>query len=64
MPAKGDTQINNFVGGLVTEASPLTFPAGASLDEVNMKLIRNGSRQRRLGLDYEDNYASLKNIHI
>lgn len=54
MPAKGDTQINNFVKGYFTEATPLTFPQGASLDEINMKLLRNGSRERRLGLDYED----------
>lgn len=57
MPQKGDTQITNFVKGYITEASPLNFPEGASLDEVNMKLKRNGSRERRLGLDYEDNYA-------
>ena len=43
MPQKGDTQITNFVKGYVTEASPLNFPEGASLDEVNMKLKRNGS---------------------
>lgn len=57
MPQKGDTQITNFVKGYVTEASPLNFPEGASLDEVNMKLKRNGSRERRLGLDYEDDYT-------
>lgn len=57
MPQKGDTQITNFVKGYITEASPLNFPEGASLDEVNMKLKRNGSRERRLGLDYEDDYT-------
>lgn len=57
MPSRGDTQINNFVSGLITEASPLSFPPGASLDEANMKLLRDGSRERRLGLDYEDDYA-------
>ena len=57
MPTKGDTQINNFVGGLITEASPLTFPPNASIDEVNFKLKRDGTRERRLGIDYEDDYT-------
>lgn len=57
MPQKGDTQVNNFVKGLITEASPLSFPPGASLDEENFKLKRDGSRERRLGLDYEENYT-------
>lgn len=59
MPQRGDIPINNFVRGLVTEASPLTFPPGASLDEVNFELLRDGSRRRRLGLDLEDNYGLL-----
>ena len=45
---------NYFVKGLITEASPLTFPENASLDESNFVLNRDGSRQRRLGMDYED----------
>lgn len=57
MPQRGDIPVNNFVKGLVTEASPLTFPPGASLDEVNFELLRDGSRRRRLGLDLEDNYG-------
>lgn len=59
MPQRGDIPINNFVRGLVTEASPLTFPPGASLDEVNFELLRDGSRRRRLGLDLEDGYGLL-----
>lgn len=50
-------QYNTFVKGLVTEASPLTYPENASLDEDNFVLKRNGSRERRLGLDYEIDYA-------
>lgn len=50
-------QYNTFVKGLVTEASPLTYPENASLDEDNFVLKRDGSRERRLGLDYEINYA-------
>jgi len=38
-----------FVKGLITEASPLTFPENASLDEVNFRLKRDGSRDKRFG---------------
>lgn len=47
-------EVSTFVAGLITEASPLTFPANASLDEDNFILNRDGSRQRRLGMDYEE----------
>ncbi len=50
-------EISNFVAGLITEASPLTFPNNASLDEQNFVLKRDGSRRRRLGIDYEDSYS-------
>jgi len=56
--AKTQVERNAFVRGLVTEASPLTYPENASLDEKNFVLNRDGSRQRRLGLDFE-NTASL-----
>lgn len=42
-----------FVKGLITEANPLTYPEGASLDEDNMDLKANGSRVRRTAIDYE-----------
>lgn len=48
-----------FVAGLITEVSPLTFPDNASLSEVNFNLNRDGSRQRRLGFDYEDNFTEI-----
>ena len=55
MPQTRQTgEFNTFVGGLVTEASPLTFPENASLDEENFILNRDGSRQRRLGMDREE----------
>ena len=47
----------SFIQGLVTEASPLTFPENASIDEDNFVLNRDGSRSRRLGVDYEANHA-------
>lgn len=40
--------------GIVTEASPLNFPEGASVDEQNFVIKRDGSRERRFGLDIED----------
>lgn len=49
-------EYNSFIGGLVTEASPLTFPQNASLDEENFVLNKDGSRSRRLGINYEDGY--------
>ena len=50
-------EYNTFVKGIVTEAGPLTFPENASLDEENCVLNRDGSRQRRLGMDFEDDYV-------
>lgn len=41
---------NSFSGGIITEASPLTFPDGASIDEQNFELTKQGFRKRRLGL--------------
>ena len=53
--ARAKTQLERqaFVRGLITEASPLVFPENASLDELNFVLNRDGSRQRRLGMDFE-----------
>jgi len=50
-------EYNFYVKGLITEASPLTFPENASLDEDNFDLLRDGSRRRRLGVDYEQDYV-------
>ena len=50
-------EFNTFVRGIITEANPLTYPENASLDEENFVLSRDGSRQRRLGMDYEDGYV-------
>ncbi len=41
-----------FVRGLVTEASPLTYPEDSSYNELNTILSRKGSRTRRLGINY------------
>jgi hypothetical protein len=49
-------EITSFSKGFLTEASPLNFPADATRDEENFELNVNGSRDRRLGVDFEDNY--------
>lgn len=46
--------VNNLVKGLITEAGELTFPENASVDELNCSLSRDGSRSRRLGVEFEE----------
>lgn len=46
------------MAGLMTEASPLTYPENASIAESNCIIFRKGNRSRRLGFDYEDNYTT------
>ena len=50
-------ELNTFVTGFITEASPLTFPANATLDEANFVLQKDGSRRRRLGIDGVENFS-------
>lgn len=50
--------INTFNKGLVTEATVMTFPEGASSDELNCDLLKNGARQRRRAIAFEDNYQN------
>jgi hypothetical protein len=56
MALKGEKSFRSFIKGLVTEANELTFPDSASVDEQNFVLNRDGSRSRRLGVDYEELY--------
>jgi hypothetical protein len=46
--------VNTFVKGLITELGELTFPADASVDELNCDLRRDGSRRRRLAAKAEE----------
>lgn len=46
-----------FVGGLHTEANPLTFPENVAKDLDNVDLRRDGSIIRRRGLDFEEGGA-------
>lgn len=57
MAKKAEAAYRSFVKGLITEANQLTFPDNASIDEANFVLNRDGSRSRRLGVDYENGYA-------
>ncbi len=51
--AKTSAEFNNFIAGLNTESSLINFAENASRDEENFVLNKSGTRQRRLGLDYE-----------
>ena len=62
--AETNKTINNFVQGLITEAGPLNFPENASLDEDNMELFRNGSRRRRLGIDFETSFQKFGSLTV
>lgn len=44
-------QVNQFVGGINTEANPLSYPANFSFAENNMEFQTDGSRERRKGFD-------------
>lgn len=50
-------EVNKFNAGLITDASPLTTPDNSSLDEDNFVLNIDGSRNRRLGMDYENEFV-------
>lgn len=45
--------VNTFAQGLITEASPLNFPPNASVAEENFEINRDGTRDRRRGMDLE-----------
>ena len=52
-------EFNTFVGGIITEASPLTFPPNTAIDINNYSLNKTGSITRRLGIDFEDGHVSI-----
>jgi hypothetical protein len=57
-------EINKFIAGLVTDANPLTFPENASIEEENFVLNIDGSRQRRLGMDFEEDFQEITTTQI
>lgn len=50
-----------FIGGLNTEASPLSFPENAAKALDNVDLDRDGSIRRRRGLEYETSHQMSEN---
>jgi hypothetical protein len=57
MPASTVKTYSRFSGGVITEAGPLTFPEDALIAGENIVLNRDGSLQRRLGMDYETGFV-------
>lgn len=55
--AKTNKLYRTFVKGLITEASPLTYPENASIGELNTIVSRKGNRTRRQGIRYEENFV-------
>lgn len=53
--SQANFEFNTFVKGLMTDANPLTYPENTSQDELNFVLNRDGSRQRRLGMNWDNN---------
>ena len=54
----------SFIQGLITEASPLNYPPNASLDEDNFIPSRDGTRSRRLGIDFEKDYTIINSTVV
>lgn len=50
-----------FIGGLNTEASPLSFPENTAKAISNVDLDRDGSLRRRRGLEYETSHILSEN---
>lgn len=50
-------EVSSFSKGIITEASPLTFPDNASINENNLVIENDGSRRRRYGMDYEPQFG-------
>jgi len=53
---QGTAVVNNFIGGLVTEAAALKFPENACTDTFNCVFDETGRISRRLGFDLEEGY--------
>ena len=54
----GDKNYFKFIKGLNTDASPIDFPNGFTVDEDNFNLYRDGSRRKRLGANIEASLAA------
>lgn len=59
MPRNTNTVIeNNFIGGLVTQATALNFPPNAAIAQSNCIFNERGIVSRRFGMDFENNYQT------
>jgi hypothetical protein len=57
MPKRSQpVELNKFQKGLITEASLLESPIGSTRTEKNFTINSDGSRQRRLGVNFETSY--------
>lgn len=55
-------EVTSYIKGLVTEASPMSFPENASIEETNFILNKDGTRRRRRGLDFESDYSIIDTL--
>lgn len=62
--SKANKTYRSFVRGLMTEASPLTYPENTSFDELNTVLSRKGDRTRRFGFDYAAGNATPRTYSV
>lgn len=56
--AKTQKLYRTFVRGMMSEASPLTYPEDTSADELNTVPTRKGNRTRRFGVNYSSDNIS------
>lgn len=47
-------EISSFAKGFITEASPVNFPEGALSSVINFEINKDGTIDRRLGMDIEE----------
>lgn len=59
MPRSNNISVqNNFIKGLITEATALTFPENACVDTDNCIFNHYGVVERRLGFEFEDSFTA------
>jgi len=54
----GQAVENNFIQGLVTEATGMNYPEHAVTESFNVRYNRKGNVNRRLGINYEAGYTA------
>lgn len=55
-------EVRSFSAGLITDNSPMQEISNSTLEEQNMLLLKDGSRARRRGLNYEDGFVRRSGI--